>query len=39
VSDKKTFKLNPQQELEEEYCVPSEEGFYNDFMRNPAAGK
>jgi hypothetical protein len=39
VSDKKTFKLNAQQELEEEYCVPSEEGFYNDFMRNPAAGK
>ncbi len=39
VSDKKTFKLNSPQELEEEYCVPSEEGFYNDFMRNPAAGK
>jgi hypothetical protein len=39
VSDKKTFKLNTVQELEEEYCVPSEEGHYNDFMRNPAAGK
>jgi hypothetical protein len=39
VSPTKTFKLNPVQELEEEYCVPSEEGFYNSFMRNPAAGK
>jgi hypothetical protein len=39
VSDKKTFKLNPEQELYEEYCVPSEEGNYNDFMRNPAGGK
>jgi hypothetical protein len=39
VSDKKTFKLNPEQEIYEEYCVPSEEGNYNDFMRNPAAGK
>ncbi len=39
VSGKKTFKLNPTQKLEEEYCVPSEEGHYNDFMRTPAAGK
>jgi hypothetical protein len=39
VSEKKTFKLNPEQELYEEYCVPSEEGNYNDFMRNPAGGK
>lgn len=39
VSDKKTFKLNPEQELYEEYCVPSEEGNYNGFMRNPAGGK
>jgi hypothetical protein len=39
VSGTKIFKLNPTQELEEEYCVPSEEGFYNDFMRNPAGGK
>jgi hypothetical protein len=39
VSGKKIFKLTPEQELEEEYCVPSEEGFYNDFMRDPAGGK
>ena len=39
VSDKKTFKLTPTQDLEEDYCVPSEEQYFNETMRNPAAGK
>jgi hypothetical protein len=39
VSDNKIFKLNPMQQIEEEYCVPSEEQKYNSIMRDPAAGK
>jgi hypothetical protein len=39
VSPTKIFKLTPEQALEEEYCVPSEEDFYNKFMRDPAGGK
>jgi hypothetical protein len=39
VSPKKTFKLANPQELEEDYCVPSEEQHFNSLMRNPADGK
>jgi hypothetical protein len=38
VGDKKTFKLQPQQSLEESFCVGSEEAAYNKRMRNPSAG-
>jgi hypothetical protein len=38
VSEKKIFKWNPEQELEEEYCVPSEEQSFNSKVRNPAGG-
>jgi hypothetical protein len=39
VSDKKIFKLNAQQQLDEEYCVPSEEQFFNQHTRDVAGGK
>lgn len=39
VSDAMIFKLQPETELEEMFCVPSQEAAYNRRMRNPAAGK
>ncbi len=39
VSPTKIFKLNPEQALEEDYCVPSQEQYFNSSMRNPADGK
>ncbi len=38
VSDTQIFKLQPGTELEESFCVPSEEDAYNRRMRYPAAG-
>ena len=38
VSDTHIFKLQPETELEERFCVPSEEDAYNRRMRYPAAG-
>jgi hypothetical protein len=39
VSDKKIFKLQPQREIEENYCVGSEWESFNQRMRDPANGK
>ena len=39
VSDPQIFKLEPQQGLEEDFCVGSEEESFNQRLRNPAAGK
>jgi hypothetical protein len=39
VSDKKEFRLEPKTELQEIFCVPSEEEAFNRRMRDPAAGK
>ena len=39
VSDKKIFKLQPQQGLKEAYCVGSEWESFNERMRDPANGK
>lgn len=39
VSPTKIFKLAPGQSLEEDYCVPSQENYFNTSMRNPADGK
>lgn len=38
VSNKKVYKLQPDQEIAESFCVGSEEAAYNRRMRNPAAG-
>ena len=37
-SDKKTFKLQPVKEMQEIFCVPSEEEAFNKRVRDPAAG-
>lgn len=39
VSDTKGFRLEPKTELQEIFCVPSEEEAFNKRMRDPAAGK
>jgi hypothetical protein len=39
VSDKKIFKLRPQGEIGENYCVGSEWESFNQRMRDPANGK
>ena len=39
VSDKFTWRLQPDQALDEDFCVGSEELSYNQRMRDPAAGK
>jgi hypothetical protein len=39
VSDRQTLKLQPRQELEEDFCVGSEEESFNQRLRLPAAGK
>ena len=39
VSDRQTLKLQPGQELEEDFCVGSEEESFNQRLRLPAAGK
>jgi hypothetical protein len=39
VSEKKTFKLQPNREIREIFCVPSEEEAFNKRIRDPAAGK
>lgn len=39
VSDKKIFKLQPQREIGENYCVGSEWESFNRRMREPAMGK
>lgn len=38
VSDTKTFKLEPAKEMQEIFCVPSEEEAFNKRVRDPAAG-
>jgi len=38
VSEKKVFKLVPNRELPEIFCVPSEEEEFNKRVRDPAAG-
>ena len=39
VSDKLTYKLQPQDGLDEGFCVASEEESFTRRLRNPAAGK
>ena len=39
VSDVKTWKLNPKLEIEQEFCVPSEEQAFNKRQRDVAGGK
>jgi len=38
VSDKLVFKLQPNDKIREEFCVPSEEESFNQGVRNPAGG-
>jgi hypothetical protein len=38
VSDKKVWRLQPNEELREEVCAPIDEEFFNDRVRNPAGG-
>jgi len=38
VSDKITFRLQPNERIREEFCVPSEEESFNQGVRNPAGG-
>ena len=37
-SDKKILKLAPKGEIEESFCVPTEEQEFNNTVRNPAGG-
>jgi hypothetical protein len=39
VSDTKTYTLDPNTEIGEDFCVPSEEEAYKQLMREPAATK
>jgi hypothetical protein len=39
VSPTKIFKIPAVPALEEDYCVPSQENYFNSSMRNPADGK
>jgi hypothetical protein len=38
VSEKKTFRLAPKTELQELFCVPSEEQRFNQLVRDPGSG-
>lgn len=38
VSEKKTFRLDPKHEIEELFCVPSENDAFNRRVRDPGAG-
>lgn len=38
ISEKKTFRLNPDHEIEELFCVPSENEAFNRRVRDPGAG-
>ncbi len=38
VSEKKTFRLDPRHEIEELFCVPSENDAFNRRVRDPGAG-
>jgi hypothetical protein len=38
VSDKLLFRLQPNDRIREEFCVPSEEESFNQGVRNPAGG-
>jgi hypothetical protein len=38
VSDRLLFKLQPNEKIREEFCVPSEEESFNQGVRNPAGG-
>ena len=38
VSEKKVFKLDPKAEIQELFCVPSEEEAFNKKVRDPAGG-
>jgi hypothetical protein len=38
VSEKKTFRLDPKHEIEELFCVPSENDAFNKRVRDPGAG-
>ncbi|HYR89467.1 MAG TPA: hypothetical protein VE422_35665 [Terriglobia bacterium] len=38
VSDKQILKLQPNESIREEFCVPSEEESFNQGVRNPAGG-
>jgi len=38
VSDKLTFRLQPNDRIREDFCVPSEEESFNQGVRNPAGG-
>jgi len=38
VSEKKIFKLDPKAEIQELFCVPSEEEAFNKKVRDPAGG-
>ena len=38
VSDKKVFRLDPTHEIDELFCVPSENDAFNKRVRDPGAG-
>ncbi len=38
VSDKLTFRLQANDRIREDFCVPSEEESFNQGVRNPAGG-
>jgi len=38
VSEKKTFRLAPKTEIQELFCVPSEEQRFNQLVRDPGSG-
>lgn len=38
VAETKTLVLDPQMELQEDVCVPSDEQKYRELIREPAAG-
>jgi hypothetical protein len=38
VSERKTFKLAPKDDVEELFCVPSEEQRFNRLVKDPGAG-
>jgi hypothetical protein len=38
VSEKKIFKLDPKHEIQELFCVPSENDSFNKRVRDPGAG-
>ena len=38
LSDKKVFRLAPKGEIEELFCVPTEEQRFNKLVRDPGSG-